>query len=102
MKKQLLVAGLMMVSTIIFAQRHYRGNHTGTGRADRMKKELSLNDDQYGKLKTIDKTFAERWTKLRADTAITVGSARNQMKHLREEHQEEVKGVLTADQWTKW
>jgi Phage integrase, N-terminal len=103
MKKNVMLVALMMVSTIIFAQ-HPHGDPKAMAdkRADRMKKELSLNDDQYGRVKGINEKFAESHVRLRADTALSVGTVRNRMKAMRTEQEAQLKSVLTADQWTKW
>lgn len=101
MKKNVIFLGLMMLSTIIFAQ-HRAGDSKDTGRLERMKKELSLSDDQFGKVKAIKVKFAERFATIRKDTSLTQGTARNQSKKLRAEQETELKGVLTADQWTKY
>ena len=105
MKKNVMLGALMMVSTIIFAQ-HPRpqGDPKAMAdkRAERMKTELGLNDDQYSRVKAITEKFAENNVKLRKDTALTVGTARNRMKELRTEQQAQFKSILTADQWTKY
>ena len=56
--KKVLLAALVMVGTIAFAQRKH-GDHSGkqTNSADRMKQELSLNDDQYNKVKAINEKY---------------------------------------------
>lgn len=91
----------MMMSTIIFAQRH-QGDSKGAGRSERMKKELSLSDDQFSKVKAMRLKFAERHATIRRDTSLTQGTARKQMGKLRAEQETELKGVLTTDQWTKY
>ena len=101
MKKNVIFLGLMMLSTIIFAQ-HHTGDSKNTGRLERMKKELSLTDDQVGKVKAIKTKFAERYATIRKDSSLTQGSAWNQSKKLRAEQETELKSVLTADQWTKY
>jgi periplasmic protein CpxP/Spy len=103
MKKYMMVAGLMAVSTIIFAQRH-KGDHgaSPTKQADKMKTELSLSDDQYAKVKAINEKFAASHVKLRSDTALTVGTAHKQREKLKTDHQAQLKSVLTEVQWTKW
>src|SRR5450755_3373736 len=88
MKKHVMLMALMMMSTMIFAQRHKPDPKAmADKRTDKMKTELSLNDDQYSKVKTINENFALRHVQLRRDTSLTVGTVRNQMKKLRTEHQ---------------
>lgn len=95
--------GLMMVSTIIFAQAQKSDSHaTGARRSDYMKKELSLSDDQVTKVKAIRMKFADRHAAISKDTSLTQGTARKQRDKLRVEQETELKGVLTTDQWTKY
>jgi hypothetical protein len=103
MKKNVMFLALMMMSTsILFAQRQRDDSRTmDSRRSERLKKELSLNDDQVTKMKAIHTKFAERHSLLRRDTALTVGSARKQSAKLRAEQEAELKGVLTPEQWTK-
>ncbi len=101
MKKSVMFLALMLTSTIIFAQRHH-GDLNDAGRAAHMKKELSLTDDQYSKVKAIKTKFAERQAVIRRDTSLTQGMARKQMEKLRAEQETELKNVFTADQWTKY
>jgi hypothetical protein len=101
MKKSVMFLAVMMTSSIIFAQRH-QGDPNGTGRSERLKKELSLSDDQYSKVKAIKIKFAERQASIRKDTSLTQGMAQKQMKNLRSEQETELKSVLTADQWNKY
>ena len=103
MKKNVMFLGMMMMSTIIFAQRQQGDpNAMATRRSERMKKELSLSDDQYTKVKTVNMKFAERYAGIRADASLTQGTARAQMEKLKVEQETQLKGVLTADQWTKY
>jgi hypothetical protein len=108
MKKNMMLVGLMMVSTIIFAQRH-REDRTekdpvavATKRSDKMKYELLLTDAQYTKVKAINEKFATGQKKIKADTAITKGAEQVQMAKLKTDSDTQLKGVLNADQWTKW
>jgi protein CpxP len=101
MKKNVMFLVLMMMSTIIFAQRH-QGDPKGSGRSEQLKKELSLSDDQVSKVKSIRMKYAERNAAIRKDTSLTQGMARKQMKNLMAAQETELKGVLTADQWTKY
>ena len=103
MKKNLMLAGLMMMSTIIFAQHHKGGKDANAiKRSEKMKTELSLNDDQYAKVKSINEKFAASHTKLRSDTSVTIGTARKRQEKLKTEHEAQLKSVLTDAQWTQW
>ena len=102
MKKNVMFLGLMMVSTIILAQGQKRDSHATGRQSDYLKKELSLSDDQVAKVKAIRMKFAERHSAIRKDTSLSQGTARKQSMNLRAEQETELKGVLTADQWTKY
>ena len=102
MKKNVMFLGLMMVSTIIFAQGQKRDSHATGRQSDYLKKELSLSDDQVTKVKAIRMKFAERHAAIRKDTSLSQGTARKQSMNLRADQETELKGVLTADQWTKY
>jgi hypothetical protein len=101
MKKNVMFLVLMMMSTIIFAQRH-QGEQKGSGNSERLKKELSLSDDQFSKVKSIKTKYAQRRAAIRKDSTLTQGTARKQLKNLTADQETELKGVLTADQWTKY
>lgn len=102
-KKSVMLMILMAASTAMFAQRHYGD---GKGRADRfndyMKKELSLTDDQYAKVKTINQTFADRFKTVRKDSSLSRESSRTEMKKIHTEHEAALKGVLTDKQYAQW
>ena len=103
MKRNMVLLGLMMVSMIVFAQRHggYRGEKT-TKRSEKMKTELKLNDDQYAKINGINEKFRADHSKLKSDTSLTVGTARKMQQKLKAEHEAQIKSVLTESQWTQW
>ncbi len=103
MKRNMALLGIMMVSTIMFAQ--HRGEHHGsktTKRSEKMKTELKLNDDQFAKINAIDEKFRADHLKLRSDTSLTVGTARKRQQKLKTEHQAQLKSILTESQWTQW
>lgn len=105
MKKGVVLVGLIMVSTILFAQgegprRH--GYAMGSGRIDRMKSELSLTDDQVTKLKGISEKYVQSFEQLRKDTLITVATSRAKARKLFADEQSEINRVLTPAQQAKW
>jgi hypothetical protein len=103
MKKSMMLAGLMMVSTIIFAQ-HHRGDPStmAAKRSEKMKTDLSLTDDQYTKVKAINEKYAANYSKLRSDTSLTIGTSRKKMEKMRTDQEAQIKSVLTEAQLTKW
>jgi len=102
MKKCILLLGLMMVSTIIFAQRKGDPMDRAGRRADAMKKELSLDDVQYKAVKAINEDFANRQMKLRADSTLSKQEMQKKSRTLRDEKNSAVAKVLTPDQQSKW
>lgn len=103
MKKGVVFVGLMMVSTILFAQgggpRH---RAMGSGRIDRLKSELSLTDDQVTKMKAISEKYVQSFEQLRKDTLITVAASRARARKLFADEQSEINGLLTPAQQKKW
>lgn len=69
---------------------------------DRMKKELSLSDDQTEKIKAINREFGQKFSALRNDSTISNVDNKKSMKQLRDEHQKKLKSVLTEEQFDKW
>jgi periplasmic protein CpxP/Spy len=103
MKKNVMTGLMMLFSTIIFAQRHAPNPQAMASKStDRMKTELSLNDDQYVRVKAITEKFLNTAFQIRRDTSLSQGQARTQMKGLKTAQEAQLKNVLTADQWTKW
>ena len=68
--------------------------------ADRMKKELALNDDQSSKVDAINKKYADRYKSLKGDSTNRE-SSRAEIKKIREEKNAELKTVLTPEQYSK-
>ena len=105
MKKNMMLVVLVLISAVTFAQRGKRDHDPkvrAAKSADHMKKELSLNDDQYAKVKSVNEKFSERYAAVRKDTSLTRGRTMNRMKTIRSEQQTELKKILTPDQLTKW
>jgi protein CpxP len=104
MKKGVVLAGLMALSSIIFAQEGRRHDRTAMAskRIEKMKTELSLSDDQVTKITAITERFAKSFEALRKDTAISVGASRTRAKKIVTDQQAEIKNVLTPAQQAKW
>jgi outer membrane protein assembly factor BamA len=102
MKKCSLLLGLMMVSTIIFAQRKGDPMDRTAMQADKMKTELSLDDVQYKAVKAINEDFANRQMKLRKDSTLSKQEIQKKARALRDEKNAALAKVLTEDQKSKW
>jgi len=101
MRKYIMLVVAMLVSSVGFSQHHGRGKE-GSNHTDRMKETLSLTAVQEAKIKAIDEQFSAAHKKLKADTAVSVGSWHKRMDKLRTEHEASIKSVLTEEQRTKW
>ena len=102
MKKCSLLLGLMMVSTIMFAQRKGDPMDRAARQADKMKTELSLDDVQYKAVKAINEDFANRQLKLRGDSTLSKQEIQKKARTLRDEKNAALAKVLTEDQKSKW
>lgn len=103
MKTRIVVVAMMMVSTLMFAQpRHGNQADRQEKRLEKMKTELSLTDDQYGKIKEISAEFASSRAAIRKDTSLTRGATFNKMKSLRTDEEKQINAVLTKEQQAKW
>jgi Spy/CpxP family protein refolding chaperone len=103
--KNLMLVVLVLISAVTFAQKgrgHHDPKERATKRADHMKKELSLNDDQYAKVKSLNEKYSERYAAVKKDTSLTRGRTMSRMKSIRSEQETELKKILTPDQATKW
>ena len=101
MKKCNVLLGLLMVSTIIFAQRKGDPMDRAARQADKMKTELSLDDAQYKSVKAINEDFANRQLKLRGDSTLSKQEKQKMAWALRDEKNAAIAKVLT-DQKSKW
>jgi hypothetical protein len=102
MKKCSLLVGLLMVSTIMFAQRKGDPMDRAARQADRMKMELSLDDVQYKAVKAINEEFANRQLTLRRDSTLSKQEMQKKAWTLRDEKNAALAKVLTEDQKSKW
>ena len=102
MKKCSLLLGLLMVSTIIFAQRKGDPMDRAARQADKMRTELSLDDVQYKAVKAITEDFANRQLKLRGDSTLSKQTLQKKAWTLRDEKNAAIAKVLTDEQKAKW
>lgn len=94
---------MLLAGTVAFAQ-HGEGKRAAWSekRYEKLKTELSLNDDQSAKFKAIDQKYMDSFRKVRSDSSLTKENKKAEMKKLRDGRDGEIKGVLTADQYKKW
>lgn len=102
MKKSAMILGLMIVSTVIFAQGKRDPMERSGKQAERMKAELALDDVQYKAVKAINEEFAIKHSKVRQDSTLSEEGKHKQMKTLHQEKDAAIGKILTEEQKNKW
>jgi hypothetical protein len=101
MKKYGMLMGLMIVSTIIFAQQK-ESKRAGEGKyGEKMKKELALTDDQFNSVRLINKEFTGKVSGIRRDSTLTKESKHEKLKSVKLEKDAALKKVMSEEQFTK-
>lgn len=90
-----------MTGVVAFAQEKGRGHHQ-RDIAVEMKKELSLSDDQFQRIHSIEESYRAKFHELRTDSVTSREDKRKQMRSLGESRKKEVESVLTAEQKATW
>ena len=102
MKRSLILAMLMMVSILTFAQKERKSPvERAAKQTDRMKSELSLSDQQYASIKGINEQYATKREALFKDQSLKGEERKAQSKELRVNQEKEINSVLTPEQKTK-
>ncbi|MEY3369192.1 MAG: hypothetical protein RI973_2347 [Bacteroidota bacterium] len=109
-KRLFLLIALCLASTTASLQAQQGANGRGSDPAQRaemqttrMKEELGLSDKQAEKVKAINTKYANKMKELRETNRDGDRTAmREAMTSLRQEQSEELKSVLTAEQFEKW
>ena len=96
-----VLSALMMLSSVIFAQKKDRHRGQREGHLEKLKTELSLSDAQYASIKGINKKYAEQFSQIRSDSVTGRNEKHTTLKGLREKRQNEINSVLSAEQKTK-
>ena len=113
MKRMILAAFALVLSVSIFAQQPQRGERRefkpeemATMQADRMKKDLNLDDKQY---QSVYNLFLKRGEEMKAQFAkpqegqqIDREARRAEMQKKQEAMQAELKKILTPEQYAKY
>ena len=106
--KKLLIIALTVLTVAAQAQDTQKERKSAQERAqlqtDRMTKELGLVEDQAAKVAAINLKYAEQAEALRAERQAQMEAMRKQEKGkaMREAHEAELKGVLSAEQFKQW
>src|SRR5690349_15106961 len=100
MKKYGMIMGLMMVSSIIFAQQKEEG--LGSKHAERIKKELSMSDEQFDRVKSINKDFNGKIYAVRKDSSLTKDARLEKIKSIHNEKEAALRKELNDEQYNKY
>jgi periplasmic protein CpxP/Spy len=71
-------------------------------RADMLKQNLSLTDDQTSQVKTIFEDSRTKMEALRSNSSLSQDDRRSQMMSLRKAENDKIDAILTPDQKTKY
>lgn len=71
-------------------------------RADMLKQNLSLSDDQTSQVKTIFQDSQTKMEALRSNSSLSQDDRRSQMMDIRKAENDKVNALLTPDQKTKY
>lgn len=101
-KRSSLFLGLMVVSTIMFAQGKVDPVERSARQADKMKTALALDDVQSKAVKAINEEFALKFSNVRRDSTLTKEARHKQMRTLHQEKDAAIGKILTPEQKEKW
>jgi Spy/CpxP family protein refolding chaperone len=71
-------------------------------RADMLKQNLNLTDDQTSQVKTIFEDSRTKMEALRSNSSLSQDDRRSQMMSLRKAENDKIDAILTPDQKTKY
>jgi periplasmic protein CpxP/Spy len=72
-------------------------------RTERMTRELQLNADQKTKVQAETEKFMKKSEEIRAKyTDVKTEAAKTELKAARQNYKTAMKGILTAEQFTRW
>lgn len=101
MKKNVILLGLMIVSTIVFAQGKVDPAERSARQSERMKKELSLDDVQTKAIAAINEEYAVKRAEVFRDSKLSQEAKREKLGALHKEKQSAINKVLTTEQTQK-
>lgn len=102
MKQFILASAFLLMAVAGFAQPNGRGPRPERGpNFEKLQAELELSDEQVAEWKTLHESQKEKMMVLRDDDALEREAKRTQMKAMRDEMNEAIKGILTEEQYTK-
>jgi hypothetical protein len=101
MKKIMIFLGMMIVSTIMFAQPRVDPMERAAKQAEKMKTELGLDEVQFNAVKAINEEYANDLSQLRRDSTLSKEEKHKQMRTFHHEREAAFKKVLTEEQHKK-
>lgn len=105
MKKVIGLFLVILISTVsVFAQKDQRGKRGGdpTQRCEKMIAELKLDEKQATEFRKINTEFREKVMKERKAVEADRQKMREQMKTLRNDWDEQLKKILTDEQYKQY
>jgi predicted transglutaminase-like cysteine proteinase len=101
MKKSMIFFGLMMATTLMFAQRRVDPMERATRQAENMKSEMGLDEVQFNAVKAVLEEYAAKITFVRRDSALSEEIKRERVAKLHHEREASLKKVLSQEQYEK-
>ena len=101
MKKNVILLGLMIVSTIVFAQGKVDPAERLARQSERMKKELSLDDVQTKAIAAINEEYAVKRAEVFRDSKLSKEEKKEKLSALHKEKESAINKVLTPEQTQK-
>ncbi len=103
MKKSILILATALFAVVSFAQTTKKTpEEIATKRSEKLKTELGLSDDQKTKVHTAIVETVTKVREIKAKYPNDKKAAAKEIKVVRENYKTTMKGILTADQFTKW
>jgi len=109
MKKLLMIAALSLLTAagaLAQDKADQKEHKTPAERAKvqtaRLQKELGLDATQASKVEAVNLKYAQQADQLRAEREAQMDKTKGEGKAMKEAHEAEMKGILTADQFAKY
>lgn len=83
------------------ADRRIQTEERAKARFEKMKQDLKLSDDQSAKLKSSRDQLRQKMQALRENQSLSDEAKKEQMKELMKQRKENLRSILTEEQWKK-
>jgi hypothetical protein len=98
MKATILMITAVFVTVSCFSQPEDELEGRGAKNAEKLKKELNLDDNQFQKVKSINEKYADKLSAAKTDAA----KSKEAVKALKNQREAEINTVLTKEQQEQW